>query len=163
MNRRFGKIPPEPPRIALIDHLAPYVAYGAGRVIGGMHMAGYEVMPFETLRTDARQEWLFQFGRTWDDGRGKVTRASTGDMGWHKFGFALDIVENDSTPWVASQQFWSTLGRLYEENGFTWGGRWKRLDLPHGQWKKCPVRPTPEDLELYRTEGLEALWDKYRP
>ena len=122
---------------------------------------GRKEYPFETLRTEARQAFLYGFGREYDDGRGKVTGAETALLSWHGFGLAVDIVEKDNTPWDAPAGFWESIGISAEARGLVWGGRWKKPDRPHVQWGRCPVTPTEVDRQLFRQIGIEAVWVKY--
>lgn len=122
-----------------------------------MRLAGHRVRIFETLRTAERQDWLFGMGRDYDDGRGVVTNARAAS-GWHPYGLAADIVEDDATPWQATTPFWRALGASAERHGLTWGGRWKALDLPHVQWGRCRPAPSKRAAELVAAGGLPALW-----
>jgi hypothetical protein len=149
--------PKEVPRVWSLDGLAPAMR----RAIEGVLADVEKERVFETLRTNERQEWLYGFGREYDDGRavkGPVTNARTAMDGWHVFGLAVDIVEDDATPWVASTAFWQSLGLAYERHGCVWGGRWHRVDLPHGQWGGCTVKPDSYIRQAYQSEGVEAVW-----
>lgn len=158
----FGVVPPEVPVISRITALAPKVQAAAEAIIKDMADQGFNATVFETLRTDERQTFLYGFGRDYDDGRGTVTKVQHARKGWHRWGLALDIVENDASPWDAPQAFWQALGKSAEKHGLTWGGRWKFLDLPHSQWGGCPTSPTALDISLGTEEGMEALWKKYK-
>jgi peptidoglycan L-alanyl-D-glutamate endopeptidase CwlK len=157
---KFGVVPPEVPVQRSLDLLAPKfrdaVLKTLARVAGGR-----PEWPFETLRTLERQEYLFGFGRAYDDGRGKVTKATTALSSWHGFGLAVDVVEKDGSPWDAPPSFWLDLGTAAELEGLTWGGRWGTPDLPHIQWGKCPASPTPSDKDLIIASGMHAVWSKY--
>jgi len=113
---------------------------------------------FETLRTEERQQFLHGFGRLYDDGRGPVTKAKTAMNGWHFFGLAADIVEDDATPWQAPNAFWQSLGLAAERHGCVWGGRWKIVDLPHVQMGGIPVSPTADTRAAYEKGGLKQVW-----
>jgi hypothetical protein len=148
--------PPEVPRIATLDRLAPAMKRAVEAVLVDVPTARV----FETIRTEERQEYLYGFGREYDDAkpRGAVTAAKTALNGWHAYGLAVDIVEDDATPWIAPNGFWQSLGLAYEKHGCVWGGRWKRIDLPHGQFGGCTVAPDSFIRQMYRSEGLEAVW-----
>ena len=118
-------------------------------------------LPFEWLRTAERQTYLYSFGRDYDDGRGKVTNASTQLLSWHGFGLACDVVEKDATPWNAPPTFWNRLGEAAERQGLIWGGRWHAADLPHVQWATGHDSPQQADRDLYRSAGIEAVWRRY--
>lgn len=141
--------------------LAPLMRKAALAVVADMRNAGHAARIFETLRTPERQAFLFGFGRTYDDGRGMVTKVADVWKGWHAYGLAVDIVQDDKSPWDAPQAFWQTLGKSAEAHGLRWGGRWKFLDLPHSQWGKAPISPTPQDALLAGKEGIAAVWAKY--
>lgn len=155
------KPPEEVPVISRINALAPRMQEAVAAIIKEMADAGHNAKVFETLRTPERQAFLFGFGRTYDDGRGLVTKVSDSRKGWHHFGLAVDIVQNDNSPWDAPQSFWQTLGKCAEKHGLAWGGRWKFLDLPHSQWAKCPTSPTALDIALAQESGIEAVQAKY--
>ena len=168
--------PTEVPVNRNLADLAPAVQKAAERVLAGMRARGFKAVQFDTLRTAERQNFLFGKGRTpeqcieagisaywsWQTcPDGEVTKATYGDS-WHNFGVAVDIVENDATPWTASQAFWHALSELAIENGFVWGGSWRRFpDLPHLQWGRCPISPTTDDKLLLETKGPSAVWAKY--
>jgi len=157
---RFGTLPPDVPVDRRLEMLAPAFAVRVRKVLATLD-GGRAEWPFETLRTEARQTFLYGFGRDYDDGRGIVTRATSALYSWHGFGLALDIVEKDATPWVAPSTFWNAIGDAAEKFGLVWAGRWHATDLPHVQWGACPVSPTEEDRMLFRTQGMKAVWTKY--
>lgn len=157
---RFGVVPPEPPVIRSFDGCAPLFVAALKAALLELD-GGRQEWPNETLRTVARQEWLYGFSRYYDDGRGAVTNAVTAFKSWHIYGLACDVVEKDATPWDAPPTFWNQLGEAGERHGLVWGGRWRHADLPHLQWGNCPVTPTDDDAVLYHTQGIEAVWKKY--
>lgn len=119
-------------------------------------------LPFEWLRTPARQRFLYGFGRDYDDGRGIVTNAQTSLYSYHGFGLAVDIVEKDATPWSAPPTFWNRMGEAAEAHGLVWGGRWARADLPHVQWNTGTPSPTTMDRALAEAGGIAAVWAKHK-
>lgn len=155
------KPPAEVPVISRLTVLAPKMQVAVLAIIKEMADAGHNAKVFETLRTPERQAFLYGFGRVYDDGRGIVTKVQDSRKGWHHYGLAVDIVQNDNSPWDAPQAFWQTLGKCAEKHGLTWGGRWKFLDLPHSQWAGCPTSPTALDAALMADDGMEAVWRKY--
>lgn len=155
------KPPAEVPVDGRLSVLAPKMQVAVSNILTGMMNTGFKAKAFETLRTPERQAFLYGFGRKYDDGRGTVTKVENVWRGWHAYGLAVDIVENDASPWNASQAFWQTLGKLAEKHGLTWGGRWKFLDLPHCQHAGCPTSPTALDVSLAREQGIQAVWAKY--
>ena len=126
-----------------------------------MVLRGHKVLVYETIRTEERQSFLYLFGREYDDpwphSRGIVTNARTAKNGWHFYGLAADIVENDQSPWDATPTFWNDLGSCARSRGLTWGGDWVQKDRPHVQWGKCKKSPSEEAHRLYEEGGLEAV------
>lgn len=155
---KFGVVPPEVPVQSSLDGLAPKVRAAVERIVARMKAEGHNPRVFETLRTKERQAFLHGFGRLYDDGRGTVTKVADAASGWHFYGLAVDIVENDGTPWTAPQAFWQSLGRNAEADGMTWGGRWKFTDLPHIQFGGCRVSPSAEAKALHAQGGNPAVW-----
>jgi hypothetical protein len=156
------KPPAEVPVQSGTGGLAPKVQEAVERVLSRMRAEGFNPRLFETLRTAERQDFLFGFGRRYDDGRGIVTKVQSHLHGWHGYGLAVDIVENDATPWTAPQAFWNALGRHAMANGLrrdiTVNGN---LDLPHCQWSGAPISPTALDVALAQEQGIEAVQRKY--
>lgn len=88
--------------------------------------AGVEFDIFETIRTDLRQAWLFENGKT------KLKEAGT-----HKYGVAADVVPKVRGQWTWSvpQGIWMLLGKHAKLLGLVWGGDWKTIvDCPHIQF-----------------------------
>jgi peptidoglycan L-alanyl-D-glutamate endopeptidase CwlK len=168
--------PKEVPVNRSLADLAPAVRVAAERVLAGMKADGFKCVQFDTLRSADRQNFLFGKGRTpeqciekgisahwaWPTcPDGKVTKATHGQS-WHAYGLAVDFVENDATPWTASQAFWHALSKHAIANGFTWGGSWTRFpDLPHCQWAKVPTGPPIEDILELQRNGPKSSWAKY--
>lgn len=161
---KFGIVPPEVPVERRLSVCAPKFAQAVGAMLEDPRVkGGREEWPFETLRTEERQSYLYKFGRDYDDGRGIVTYARTALYGWHAYGLAVDVVEKDSTPWDAPPDFWLSICLAAEAHGLTSGYRWKgkKQDRPHVQWGACPATPTDADRALFAAEGMQAVWAKY--
>lgn len=157
---KFGTVPPEVPVQRSLTLCAPKFASAVTALVAHLN-GGLTEMVFETLRTEARQTFLYGFGRDYDDGRGKVTNARSALYSWHGFGLAVDVVEKDATPWNAPPTFWNAIGDAADATGLTWGGRWSKPDLPHVQWGGCPASPSDADRALFASGGMEAVWRKY--
>ena len=159
MNVRLPAPPPEPPVDQSLTHCAPRFATRVLAVLDHMQSLGFDPMISESCRSDARQAWLYGFGREYDDGRGIVTQAPTGDTSWHKFGLAADIISK-ATEWNAPDAFWQALGLSARAEGLVWGGDWPRFtDRPHIQYG-APMRqaPSSEAAQLYAQGGNAAVW-----
>jgi len=146
--------------------LAPKLREKATLLFARMAARGMPCRCAETLRTDARQVFLFGFGRFYDDGRGIVTQSKDADETWHHFGLALDVV-HATLGWNAPAEFWVALREEAEALGLTSGADWDRdpttpehfVDEPHVQWGP-PMRrsPSPRAARLLADGGLAAVW-----
>jgi len=84
-----------------------------------MQARGFDAMVWEAYRSPERAKQLAAKG---------VGIA----LSMHCLGVAVDIV-SASKRWKAPATFWEALGEEAEACGLTWGGRWRRVDLPHVQ------------------------------
>ena len=151
--------PPEIPRLSAVEHLAPRFRAALLQVLDELRTEHWPPLVFETLRTDARQAYLWGFGRTYSDGRGIVTYSRDADETWHGFGLAADVVHARAY-WQAPHEFWTALGAAARRCGLTWGGDWPGFtDRPHLQWG-APTRrsPSPRAARLRESGGLPAVW-----
>ena len=140
--------------IKSLDVLAPAFRAKVERVLESVPYANVA----ETLRTDARQRYLYGFGRDYDDGRGIVTHSETALDTWHHYGLAVDIIHK-TKGWDAPMQWWQQLGTIAKANGLVWGGDWTFRDYPHIQWGP-PMRrsPSPSAAKLLADGGVDAVW-----
>lgn len=152
----FGTIPPEPPRQHDHHACAPQFASAIDRVISRLTASGFDPVVYEAIRTEARQTWLYGFGRDYDDGRGIVTHAATARNGWHLFGLATDIISR-AHGWD-NPAFFDALRAAYIAEGLTAGASWQMADRPHGQWGHCRTTPSDESSTLYDNGGMAAVW-----
>lgn len=140
------------------------------RVLERMRKRGHKPVIWETHRTSARQEYLWGFGRLYDDGRGVVTYSRNASETWHGFWLAVDIIDA-VLQWNATAQFWADLGDAYRAEGMLWGNDWDRdgvptekdadesfSDRPHGQWFPMRRKPSANAQLLYATGGYPAVW-----
>lgn len=139
------------------------------RVLAKMRSAGLAPLVYETTRTDARQLFLYGFGRDYDDGRGIVTRSRTAEDTYHGYGLAVDIVCAKKM-WDAPGYFWETLGKFAREEGLLWGDDWDNdgipverdsnehlSDKPHVQYPH--LRSPSETAKQLRAAGkLSEVW-----
>ncbi len=154
MSHGLPDPPAEPAANRSVDCLAPKFREAIALVRADLVHVGYVAELEETCRSDERQAWLWGFGRDWDDGRGIVTNAATGEHSWHRYGLAVDFSANSGT------SFWRMLGQFCIAHELQWGGAWPRFtDRPHVQWGP-PMRQSPSSraAELFASGGLEAVW-----
>ena len=92
--------------------------------------AGIHVMIIDTLRTPAEHAANLAKGVSW------TTHSK------HLDGDAIDVCPYmqwqlngpDKLQWDATDPVWAAIGRIAEECGLRWGGRWKQKDLGHVEY-----------------------------
>jgi len=108
-----------PARIDDPSLLEPMTQQLAEGLVATARAMGIEVMIYETYRSQARQQELFNNG---------ATKLRT--VGVHHYGLACDIVRV-----VSSEPCWkgdfSFLGQLAHSSGLIWGGDWGDPNLKH--------------------------------
>ena len=150
--------PPEPPVDRSRQQLAPGFVTKLDAFLADMANRGHQTVIAETFRTPERQEWLYGFGREYDDGRGIVTRAESAGTSYHGYGLAADCVDALKA-WDASDEYWAVFGDAAEAAGLTWGGRWTHPDKPHVQLGGMPhVAPSENAQTLYAAGNIAEVW-----
>lgn len=168
------KPPKEVPRETALDKLAPGFVRKVHALLDAMKKAGHQAYIGESWRTDARQQFLFGFGRKYDDGRGVVTKASSADTTMHAYGLAVDIWDaaNPAAPWQPKNPtaFRAELQKQCKALGLRWGADWNHngstaderfVDWPHVQELAAPRTPTSRDQQDRKTGNLRAVWSRY--
>jgi peptidoglycan LD-endopeptidase CwlK len=95
---------------------------------------GIVVMIIDTRRTIAQQEANIANGVSWT----LNSKHLTGDaidicpyQQWTEYGAK-------KLQWDASDPAWAAVGRIGEELGLRWGGRWKQRDMGHFEFVEHP-------------------------
>lgn len=145
-----------------LKKLAPGFRARVEKVVADMTAAGFDPLVVEAFRTDARQKFLYGFGRLYDDGRGVVTNAKDASQSMHGYGLAVDIVSKSKT-WSAGPKFWEALASAAEKHGCVAGLRWKMKDSPHIQMG-APVPQSPNARMVFKRLASEtvALWVEFK-
>lgn len=167
--RALPKPPRDVPGNRSMDGLAPAFRRAVERVLAEMRRAGFTPMVVETLRTDARQQFLHGFGRKYDDGRGVVTHSRTAADTYHGYGLAVDIV-CERQRWNAPGEFWRALGAAARDEGLLWGNDWDHdgipverdpdesfSDRPHIQWPKLR-KPSAKAKAYFHAGRVADVW-----
>lgn len=157
------KPPAEVPATADMAVLAPLFRRDVQRLLVRLAEHGHQPLVRETHRSVERWRYLYGFGREYDDGRGVVTKAGAPELTWHFYCLAADIVcakRGDD----ATADFRADLGVEAKKLRLVWGGDWKDINPPHGDWPHvqwgAPMRRSPSQLakQIMDEHGLEALW-----
>jgi hypothetical protein len=106
-------------RVADLSLLEPITRQLVQGIVSAAQQMGIEIMVFETYRSQARQQQLFNQG---------ATKLRT--VGVHHYGLACDIVRV-----AAGEPSWkgdfSFLGQLAHSSGLVWGGDWGAPNIHH--------------------------------
>jgi hypothetical protein len=106
-------------RVADPTLLEPMTRELVERLVASANQMGIEVMIYETYRSQARQQALFNNG---------ATKLRT--VGVHHYGLACDIVRvvSGEPSWKGDFSF---LGQLAHSSGLIWGGDWGAPEIKH--------------------------------
>ena len=106
-------------RIADLDLLEPKTRQLVQQIIDAAQEMGISLMVYETYRSQARQQELF------DNGATKLP-----SVGVHNYGLACDIVRaiRGEPSWKGDFSF---LGQLAHSSGLIWGGDWGDPRMQH--------------------------------
>ncbi|HIU48904.1 MAG TPA: M15 family metallopeptidase [Candidatus Avimonoglobus intestinipullorum] len=116
--------------------------------------AGLAVRITETYRSQARQEYLYEQGRTRPGAVVTWTKNSR-----HTARRAWDICKNVKGEEYSDPAFFKSCGAIAAQLDITWGGTWKTPDTPHFEittaWK-APTEGQEEELDM----ATKAEYDK---
>lgn len=147
-----------PHAVSNFDGLAPLFAEALMATIVDCKAAGLDAVVFETTRSKELAALYYTRGRPpSDEYPTPVTGARDASHTWHGYGLAADII-SASKEWGAGDAWFATMGAIAQSHGLTWGGDWKRKDLPHVQWGRCAAAPSAISQALYAQGTPEAVW-----
>ena len=106
-------------RVSDLSLLEPITRQLVQGIVLAAQQMGIEIMAFETYRSQARQQQLFNQG---------ATKLRT--VGVHHYGLACDIVRvaGGEPSWKGDFSF---LGQLAHSSGLIWGGDWGAPNIHH--------------------------------
>ena len=129
-----------------INQLTPLAQVACNLFISECKKQGINVFITETYRSQERQDYLYEQGRTRP---GKVvtwTRNSN-----HKSRMAWDIAVSPPLA-LYDKSVIAKAGKIAGELGIEWGGTWKTPDTPHFQinsnWKKPKEEYKVKEIEI---------------
>ncbi|WP_053217544.1 M15 family metallopeptidase [Virgibacillus senegalensis] len=125
----------------LPEELHPIVEEKKNQLVEQAEEQGIPIIITEGFRTVARQDELYQQGRSED---GDIVTYAEGGESYHNYGLAIDFAlqnENGRAVWDMSydgngngESDWMEIVDIAKELGFEWGGDWARFkDYPHLQ------------------------------
>lgn len=109
-----------------ISELTPTAQKACNLFLEKCKMSGLNVLITETYRSQERQNYLYEQGRTRPGNKVTWTKNSR-----HTSRRAWDICQNVKGKEYADSGFFKACGQIAKELGITWGGTWKQADTPH--------------------------------
>lgn len=120
---------------------------------------GLKVLITETYRSQERQNYLYEQGRTRS---GKIVTWTKNSR--HTSRRAWDICKNKKGEEYSDSNFFKECGKIAKELGITWGGEWKTADTPHFEidknWSYEEENVTENEALKQEIEYLKASIDK---
>lgn len=115
---------------------------------------GLNVLITETYRSQERQNYLYEQGRTRAGKKVTWTKSSR-----HTSRRAWDICKNVRGQEYSDSKFFRQCGEIAAELGITWGGVWKSSpDTPHfeisADWKVPTTTTSTQDTELFNAASI---------
>jgi peptidoglycan L-alanyl-D-glutamate endopeptidase CwlK len=128
--------------------LAPFVREAAEMALFSCHQAGYMIYPFETFRSELRQQELYNQGRTTP---GKIVTYAKPGYSYHNWSLALDCVFKDKNKWVWDGPY-EKVHVIFEEHGF------ETLAFEKAHFQMTGGLPISAIKSIARVGGIEAVW-----
>lgn len=147
----------EPTVCSDLSVLAPQFKAGVEAALKECNEKGYDVIVFETQRSDALAHLYYERGRTTKPPEKPVTNAPTAEKTWHHYGLAVDVISK-SDGWNKPYKWWRDVADIFNKHNCKSGIDWKMADLPHHQWYKCKPSPSQIAINLLKEGGVEAVW-----
>lgn len=143
-----------------IQELSPLAQIACNLFLEECKKVGLNVCITETYRPQARQNWLYEQGRTRAGNVVTWTKNSrhTGRMAW-------DICQNVRGREYSDNTFFSKCGEVAKRLGITWGGSWSTPDKPHFEINKSWKSPKENEMVEQGTiivDGKECKVDMIR-
>lgn len=137
-----------------IDELKPVAQKACRLFLAECEKEGLDVCITETYRSQARQNYLYEQGRS---RAGKIVTWVR--ISRHTSGLAWDICKNVRGQEYSDASFFAKCGAIAKKLGITWGGTWKTPDKPHFEvtknWK-CE-----EDEEMVEKDTIIVDGEEY--
>ena len=117
---------------------------------------GLKVLVTETYRSQARQSYLYEQGRT----RPGQIVTQVKKVGYHNTGNAWDICQNIKGKEYSDNSFFEKCGKIAKSLGIEWGGYWTGfVDKPHFQISNNWTPPKNKSTTPMQQEKDEDLFN----
>lgn len=141
----------EPRRISDLNELHPLVKQQAELLLEKCKANGLNAKIIETYRSQERQNYLYEQGRTRPGNIVTWTKNSN-----HTSRKAFDLIQNVKGD-EYNTSFLIKVGSLAKQVGLDWGGDWKQKDYPH--FENQNLKPIPKEEEEVKEEVV-STWAK---
>lgn len=131
-----------------MSDLAPFFAIKLEAAIQDCLDSGYIIRMFEGYRSDSRQSWLFEQGRSRP---GKIVTHAKAGQSWHGMGVAADVVGWTNGAWDWSINY-DKIDVIFHDHGF----ESLKFERPHYQIRANLT--TTRAREIVLKQGLLGLW-----
>lgn len=130
-----------------ISELTPLAQKACNLFMARCKTKGLNVLITETYRSQERQNYLYEQGRTRPGNIVTWTKNSR-----HTSRRAWDICQNVKGKEYADSGFFKACGQIAKELGITWGGTWKKADTPHFEISTDWIPPKESEEDKMTTE-----------
>lgn len=117
---------------------------------------GLDVLITETYRSQERQNYLYEQGRTRPGQKVTWTKNSR-----HTSRRAWDICKNEKGKEYSDTAFFKKCGAVAKKFGIIWGGTWKTPDMPHfeisAEWKHKGEEFDMEEFEKFKAQYADYV------
>ena len=141
-----------------ISELAPNAQKACKLFLEKCEENGLKVRITETYRSQKRQNYLYEQGRTRS---GKVVTWTKNSR--HTSRRAWDICKDVKGQEYSDSGFFKACGQIAKELNITWGGTWKQADTPHFEidtdWKESEDKPMTQQ-ERVKFNELVGIIDR---
>ena len=137
--------------IRSISELTPLAQTACNMFMKRCKEEGLNVLITETYRSQERQNYLYEQGRTRPGNKVTWTKNSR-----HTSRRAWDICKNVKGQEYSDSGFFKACGAIADELGIIWGGTWKTPDTPHFEINADWIEPK-EGIDM---EELKKITEK---
>jgi hypothetical protein len=130
------------------EDLAPFFAQKLRLALAECAQKGYSVDLFEGLRSNSRQTYLWESGRTRD---GKIITHAKAGQSWHNVALAADIVGRTSNRWDWSIDY-DNVEQIMITHGF------QSLKFERAHFQMTGGMSIAKASKIASEQGLLALW-----
>ena len=130
-----------------ISELTPLAQTACNLFLSRCKAKGLNVLITETYRSQERQNYLYEQGRTRPGNIVTWTKNSR-----HTSRRAWDICKNVKGQEYSDNSFFKACGDIAKELNITWGGTWSTPDTPHFEISESWVAPAESEEDKMTTE-----------